>query len=106
MPPTLSNIEKSLDDLEEMLVELQTIFKVQRASSNNNSSSSRVDESTFDRAAALELTIGELIHASISMLDNTQHILLSRCRRLHIDAIELLLTNCTTTYLTEKQSID
>ena len=39
------------------------------------------------------------------MLENTHHILLSRCRRLHTDAIELLLSNCTST-LTEKQSID
>lgn len=99
--PLLSNIEKSLEDLEDIIVELQAIFKI-HANSNNSSS---IDESTFDRAAALELTIGELIHASLSMLENTHHILLSRCRRLHTDAIELLLSNCTT-ILTEKQSID
>ena len=97
--PTTVNIEKSLDDLEEMLVELQAIFQLQ---ANDNRT---IDESHFDRAASLELAVGELIFASQSMLENNHHILLCRCRRLHIDVIELLLSHCTSR-LTEKQSVE
>lgn len=98
--PTTLNIEKSLDDLEDILVELQAMFKLQAdagLATNGNED--------FDRSASLELTTCELITASQSLLGNTHHILLSRCRRLHIDAIELLLTHCAAT-LTEKQSVE
>jgi len=95
---TTDNIEKSLDDLEEMLVEIQAITQLQSNGKNS-------DDSTFDRAAALELTIGELIFASKSTLGNTNHILLSRCWRLHIDIIEVILSHYTFK-LTEKQSVD
>mmetsp|Transcript_7458 Transcript_7458/g.18496 ORF Transcript_7458/g.18496 Transcript_7458/m.18496 type:complete len:601 (+) Transcript_7458:68-1870(+) len=94
--PTTFNIEKSLDDLEDILVELQAIVKMQ------------IDNDGtvyFDRAAALELTIWELITASQSTLENNLHILLSRCWRLHLDVIELLLSHCST-MLTEKQSVE
>ncbi|KAL7487179.1 hypothetical protein ACHAW6_012795 [Cyclotella cf. meneghiniana] len=96
-PPTTVNIEKSLDDLEDMLLELQAAFKSNLGSGDISS--------YFDRAAALELTIGELITASRSALDNNYHILLSRCRRLHLDVIELLLSNCSR-ILTKKQSVE
>ena len=99
--PAASNIENSLDDLEDMLVELQAIFMVQSA----NGGSNNTDGTYFDRVAALELTIGELILASRSALGNNYHILLSRCYRLHIDVIELILTHCSFE-LTEKQSIE
>jgi hypothetical protein len=94
-----TNIEKSLDDLEEMMVELQTVFtsKTGQAVAENSSH--------FDRAAALELTVGELITAGEQSLENNHHILLSRCRRLHLDAIEILLSHCSNV-LTEKQSTD
>ncbi len=59
-----------------MLFELQEMFKGQSVIDVNDAS-----DGAFDRAAALELTIGELITASQSTLGNTQHILLSRCRR-------------------------
>ena len=95
---TTDNIEKSLDDLEEMSVEIKAITTLQ---SNGNNA----DDTTFDRAAALELTIGELIFASKSTLGNTNHILLSRCWRLHIDIIEVILSHYTFK-LTEKQSVD
>ncbi|KAL7538918.1 hypothetical protein ACHAXR_011177 [Thalassiosira sp. AJA248-18] len=88
--PATSNIENSLDDLEDMLVELQAMPKLQ---------------TNFDRAAAMELTIWELIAASQSALENNHHILLSHCRRLHLDVIELLLSRCAS-ILTEKQSIE
>lgn len=96
-----ANIEKSLDDLEDMLVELQAIFGAQAAVANTESA----NEGCFDRAAALELTVGELIYASRSTLGNDQHILLSRCRRLHLDTVELLLSHCASS-LTEKQSVE
>lgn len=95
-PPTTVNIEKSLDDLEDILLEIQNAFK-----------SKLVDDqmsSYFDRSAALELTIGELITASNSALNNNHHILLSRCRRLHLDVVEMLLSNCSA-MLTSKQSV-
>jgi len=95
---TTDNIEKSLDDLEDMLVEIQALTQSQSNEKN-------ADDTTFDRAAALELTIGELIFASTSTLGNANHILLSRCWRLHIDIIEVILTNYTSK-LTEKQSVD
>jgi len=95
---TTDNIEKSLDDLEEMLVEIQAITQLQSNGKN-------ADDTTFDRAAALELTIGELIFASTSTLGNANHILLSRCWRLQIDIIEVILSHYTPK-LTEKQSVD
>ena len=93
-----SNIEKSLDDLEEMMLEFQDLFKMESDSADDSSS-------LFDRTAALELTIWELITASQSALGNKHHILLSRCRRLHIDAIELVLSKCSK-LLTDKQSVE
>jgi hypothetical protein len=96
-PPTTVNIEKPLDDLEDMLLEIQAAFK----------SKLHADQMTsyFDRSAALELTIGELITASQSALINNHHILLSRCRRLHLDVVEMLLFNCSA-MLTSKQSAE
>ncbi|KAL7528900.1 hypothetical protein ACHAWF_002759 [Thalassiosira exigua] len=94
--PSTSNIEKTLDDLENMLVELQSILKAE----NHGTLAS-----SFDRAAELELTVCELTTASQSTLNNNQHILLSRCRRLHIDVIDILLSHCAT-LLNEKQSIE
>ena len=84
--PLTTNIESSLDDLEDMLTELKTT-------------------PNFDRAAALELTLWELATVSQSRLENEHHILLSRCRRLHLDAIELFLTECSST-LKDKQLAD
>mmetsp|Transcript_36324 Transcript_36324/g.77471 ORF Transcript_36324/g.77471 Transcript_36324/m.77471 type:complete len:125 (+) Transcript_36324:1250-1624(+) len=55
------------------------------------------DQKYFDRAAALELTIWELITASRKALSNDKHILLSRCRRTHLDAVELLLSRHAST---------
>jgi hypothetical protein len=52
--------------------------------------------------AALELTMVELILASKSTLGNDYHILLSRCYRLHLDVVELLMNHCSTK-LTNKQ---
>lgn len=91
--PLTTNIEKSLDDLEDMLMELKSTPK-----GNGNSS-------YFDRTAALELTLWELATVSQSRLENKHHILLSRCRRLHLDAIELFLTECSST-LKDKQLAD
>jgi len=95
--PKTQHIEKSLDDLEDMMKELQSIFKLQPAGNT--------DDGSFDRAAALELTVCELISASQSALGNDHHILISRCRRLHLDSIEVLLSQCASV-LTEKQSIE
>mmetsp|Transcript_7909 Transcript_7909/g.16483 ORF Transcript_7909/g.16483 Transcript_7909/m.16483 type:complete len:657 (+) Transcript_7909:103-2073(+) len=96
-----SNIEKSLDDLEEMLQELQHIFQNTKGALNQALPSS----GAFERAAALELTFGELVTASRSSLGNDHHILLSRCRRMHLDSIELVLSKCSD-FLTEKQSVE
>lgn len=94
---TTVNIEKSLDDLEEMYIEIEQAFKSKIIGG---------DKSTyFDRGAALELTLGELIVAAQSALDNDHHILLSRCRRMHLDVIEVLLSNCSN-ILTNKQSVE
>lgn len=91
------NIEKSLDDLEEMYMEIEQAFKSKIVGG---------DQSTyFDRGAALELTLGELILAARSALDNNRHILMSRCRRMHLDVIEMLLSNCSD-FLTNKQSVE
>jgi hypothetical protein len=89
--PTTSNIERSLDELEYILVELGGNFEGQSLSA-----------SSFDQLAALELTIVELILASKSTLGNDYHILLSRCYRLHLDVVELLTNHCSTK-LTNKQ---
>lgn len=83
--PTTLNIERSLDELEGMLVEL---------------GSSDADGTHFDRAVALELTIAEMIAASKSALGNDKHILLSRCYRLHLDVVEMILK------LTHGQSVE
>ena len=96
-PPITVNIEKSLDDLEDMFLEIQQAFKSEPSGEDKSS--------YFDRAAALELALGELIIASQSALGNNYHILLERCRRMHLDVIELLLSNCSDT-LTNKQSIE
>lgn len=96
-----SNIEKSLDDLEEMLQELQHIFQNTKGTLKQALPSS----GAFERAAALELTFGELVTASRSSLGNDHHILLSRCRRMHLDSIELVLSKCSD-FLTEKQSVE
>jgi hypothetical protein len=95
--PATVNIEKSLDDLEDIFLEIQQTFKSNLLGDDKSS--------YFDRAAALELTLGELIIASNSALDNDNHILLSRCRRMHLDVIELLLSNCSEN-LTNKQSVE
>jgi hypothetical protein len=89
--PTTSNIERSLDELEYILVELGGNFEGQSLSA-----------SSFDQLAALELTMVELILASKSTLGNDYHILLSRCYRLHLDVVELLMNHCSTK-LTNKQ---
>lgn len=83
--PTTSNIERSLDELEYILAKLQSL-----------------SASSFDQLAALELTIVELILASKSTLGNDCHILLSRCYRLHLDVVEVLISHCSTK-LTNKQ---
>ncbi|KAL9186918.1 hypothetical protein ACHAXT_010638 [Thalassiosira profunda] len=95
--PATSNIENSLDDLEEMIVELKAIFMAQTEGT--------IDDSAFGRAAALELTVCELITASETALGNNRHILLSRCRQLHLDAVELLLAHCSSK-LTDRQSVE
>ncbi|KAL7442171.1 hypothetical protein ACHAXH_007296 [Discostella pseudostelligera] len=104
-----SNIEKSLDELEDILIDLQASTPSPKSSSSkrrtNKDGTTSTSSSTisyyFDQAAALELTIGELITASVSILGNNLHILLARCRHLHIDVVELLLS---TSLLTERQS--
>ena len=88
-PPPAYNIENSLDDLEEMIVELQAIFQSKPDEGKSMSTTS------FERASALELTVWELITASKASLGNNHHILLSRCRRLHLDSIEILLEHCS-----------
>ncbi|KAL7441719.1 hypothetical protein ACHAXM_008150 [Skeletonema potamos] len=87
--PAACNIENSLDDLEDMVVELQAILESKPDEGKFMSSAS------FERAAALELTAWELITASEASLGNNHHILLSRCRRLHLDSIEILLEYCS-----------
>lgn len=89
--PTTSNIERSLDELEYILVELRGKFEGQSLST-----------SSFDQLAALELTIVELIFASKIALGNDYHILLSRCYGLHLDIVEVLISHCSTK-LTNKQ---
>lgn len=84
--PTTHNIERSLDELENILVELEGTLE--------GHSLDDAHGTHFDRAAALELTIGEMIAASKSALDNDKHILLSRCYRLHLDVVEVLLKYC------------
>jgi len=103
-----SNIEKSLDELEDILLDLQASTPSLKSSSSKRrnkdtttSTSSSTTSYYFDQAAALELTIGELITTSTSILGNNHHILLARCRHLHIDVVELLLS---TSLLTERQS--
>jgi len=81
------HIEKSLDELEDLAKHL-----------NGNN----IDKSSL---STLELTVWELITASQSTLENDHHILLSRCRRLHLDVISLLLSKCSLE-LTEKQSVE
>ena len=88
-PPVAFNIENSLDDLEDMVVELQAMFLSKPDEGLSMSSTS------FERAAALELTVWELITAAKASLGNNNHILLSRCRRLHLDSIEILLEHCS-----------
>jgi hypothetical protein len=88
-PPASCNIENSLDDLEDMVVELQAVFLSKPDEGKSMSSTS------FERAAALELTVWELITAAKASLGNNNHILLSRCRRLHLDSIEILLEHCS-----------
>lgn len=107
-----SNIEKTLDELEDILLDLRAstapsppkssklIHRNKDRKTHTTSSSSSINH-YFDQAAALELTIGELITTSTSILGNNHHILLARCRRLHIDVIEVLLA---TSLLTERQS--
>lgn len=87
--PVACNIENSLDDLEDIVVELQAGFLSKPDEGNSMSSIS------FERAAALELTVWELITAAKASLGNNNHILLSRCRRLHLDSIEVLLEHCS-----------
>ncbi|KAL7463874.1 hypothetical protein ACHAXS_004224 [Conticribra weissflogii] len=99
--PVTYNIENSLDDLEEMLQELQHIFQNTKGPPNPTLPSS----GAFERAAALELTLGELVTASRSSLGNDHHILLSRCQRMHLDSIELMLSKCSD-FLTEKQRVE
>jgi len=89
--PTTSNIERSLDELEYILIDLRGNFEGLSLSS-----------SSFDQLAALELTIVELIFASKSALGNDYHILLSRCYRVHLDVNELLMIHCSTR-MTNKQ---
>mmetsp|Transcript_8773 Transcript_8773/g.15502 ORF Transcript_8773/g.15502 Transcript_8773/m.15502 type:complete len:317 (-) Transcript_8773:13-963(-) len=93
--PATYHIENSLDGLEDILGELQATFK-ERSDGNNN-------DEAFEQAASLELAVLEIITAS--QLGNNHHILLSRCRRLHLDIIEILLSNFSST-LTEKQSVE
>ncbi len=108
-----SNIEKTLDELEDILLDLRAsttapsspkssklIHRNKDRKTHTTSSSSSINH-YFDQAAALELTIQELITTSTSILGNSHHILLARCRRLHIDVIEVLLA---TSLLTERQS--
>jgi hypothetical protein len=87
--PAACNIENSLDDLEDMVVELQAILQSKPDEGKSMTST------TFERAAALELTAWELITASKASLGNNHHILLSRCRRLHLDSVEILLEHCS-----------
>ncbi|KAL3817709.1 hypothetical protein ACHAXA_011545 [Cyclostephanos tholiformis] len=84
--PTTQSIERSLDELENSLVELQ--------GSLGGQSSNDAGGTHFDRVAALEFTIGELIAALKSAFGNDKHILLSRCYRLHLDVVEVLLKYC------------
>lgn len=95
--PVTVNIEKSLDDLEDMFLEIQQAFKSTLSGDDKTS--------YFDQAAALELTLGELITASVAALANDHHILVARCRRMHLDIVELLLSNCLD-ILTNKQSVE
>ena len=99
--PTASDIERSLDGLECILVELGGIFEGGLSSPDDDTGDGTTN---FERAAALELTIGEMISASASALGNDRHILLSRSRRLHLDVVEMLLKHCPTK-LTHVQSV-
>jgi hypothetical protein len=99
--PTASDIERSLDGLECILVELGGIFEGGLSSPDDDAGDGTTN---FERAAALELTIGEMISASASALGNDRHILLSRCRRLHLDVVEMLLKHCPAK-LTHVQSV-
>ena len=108
-----SNIENTLDELEDILLDLRASTTAPSSSKSSESMHRNKDRKTrfkssstsinhyFDQAAALELTIGELITTSTSILGNNYHILLARCRRLHVDVIEVLLA---TSLLTERQS--
>ena len=98
--PTTTDIERSLDGLECILVELGGVFD-----GGSSPDDDAGDGTTnFERAAALELTIGEMISASASALGNDRHILLSRCHRLHLDVVEMLLNHCLAK-LTRAQSV-
>ena len=113
-----SNIEKTLDELEDILLDLRASGassppKLSNMHRSKNGTSSNTSSSTttsyyFDQAAALELTIGELITTSASILGNNHHILLARCRRMHIDVVELVLllarTTTSSSLLTERRS--
>lgn len=99
--PTASDIERSLDGLECILVELGGIFGGGLSSPDDDAGDGTTN---FERAAALELAIGEMISASASALGNDRHILLSRCRRLHLDVVEMLLKHCPAK-LTHAQSV-
>jgi hypothetical protein len=96
-----SDIERSLDGLERILVELGGDFGGGTSSMDDCAGDSAAN---FERAAALELTIGEMISASTSALGNDRHILLSRCHRLHLDAVEMLLNRCSAE-LTRPQTV-
>lgn len=115
-----SNIEKTLDELEDILLDLRAssarepsgkssnMYRNKNGTSSTTSSSSSTTSYYFNQAAALELTIGELITTSASILGNNHHILLARCRRMHIDVVELVLLLARTTnsssLLTERRS--
>ena len=88
-----SKVEKTIEDMEDLKLELSTTIEVltKQNKLEINSSNRNIFVETFERITALEISSLELCHvSSTDILQNNQHILMIRCYRLHLDTIELL----------------
>ncbi len=95
-------VEKSLKDL-------QDLFRDLNVASRNNLSNDEAIE-MFEHCKALEIATEEMIHASCKKLNNSRHLLLIRCCRLHLDSSEMLLrvgtSGLPSINLTNKQQLE
>ena len=92
-PPTYY-VERALSDLEGLLSDVTAA---------TISSGGGGDARSFQQAAEIELTSYELITAAEEKLGNPEHVLMIRCRRLHLDACVAVLS--MTDVVTQSQSV-